>query len=74
MIELLNMEIWFDKKNNWRKAYNGKLLSFRFLPQHWKKVSCSTNGAIKGIDKCYDLNINFLGLFFSYTNFDYNLQ
>jgi hypothetical protein len=44
----------------------------RFLPQHWKSFHWKNNGAIKGIDKCYDLNIHFLGLFFSYTNFDYN--
>jgi hypothetical protein len=37
-------------------------------------MQCKSNGAIKGRvgDTCYDLNIYILGLFFSYTNWDYN--
>ena len=66
------MEIWFNKKNNNGKSYKSRLISLTFLPQHWKSVHCKSNGAVKGIDKCYDLNIHILGLFFSYTNFDYN--
>jgi hypothetical protein len=33
-----------------------------------------SNGALKGIkeDRCYDLNIYFLGIFLGYTNYDYN--
>lgn len=66
------MEYWFNKKNNGTKSYNSRLISIRFLPQHFSKINCKSNGAVKGIDKCYDLNIYALGLFFSYTNFDYN--
>tara|TARA_R110000787_G_scaffold274050_1_gene381944 strand:- start:355 stop:558 length:204 start_codon:yes stop_codon:yes gene_type:complete len=66
------MEYWFNKKNNGVKTYNSRLVSFRFLPKHWNKAKCKSNGAKKGVDKCYDLNIYILGLFFSYTNFDYN--
>jgi hypothetical protein len=68
----LIMEYWFNKKNNGIKTYKSRLISLRFLPQHWNKARCESNGAIKGKDKCYDYNINILGLFFSYTNFDYN--
>ena len=68
----LIMEYWFNKKNNGIKTYKSRLISLRFLPQHWNKAQWKSNGAKKGIDKCYDLNIYMLGLFFSYTNFDYN--
>jgi len=66
------MEYWFNKKNNGIKTYKSRLISLRFLPQHWNKIQWKSNGAKKGIDKCYDLNIYILGLFFSYINFDYN--
>ena len=66
------MDYWFNKKNNGLKSYESRLITFRFLPQHWDNLLCKTNGAKKGIDKCYDLNIHIFGLFFSYTNFDYN--
>ncbi len=66
------MNIWFNNKNNGAKTYKSRVISLRFLPQHWKSFHWKNNGAVKGIDKCYDLNIHFLGLFFSYTNFDYN--
>ena len=33
------MNYWFSKKN--------KSISLRFLPQHWKNIQCSTNGAKK---------------------------
>ena len=57
------MEHWYNKGNN--------LIGLRFYPQHFKMISCSTNGAIKGRDKCYDFNLWFLGVHFSYTNFNY---
>lgn len=68
------MTIWFNKKVNGKKRYCSKSISLSFHPQHWKLLNCSTNGAKKGNkkDTCYDLNIHFLGLFFSYTNWDYN--
>ena len=66
------MEIWFNKKNNGIKNYKSRVIGLRFFPQHWKLIQWKNNGAVKGVDKCYDLNIYFLGLFFSYTNFDYN--
>lgn len=68
------MTIWFNKKRNREHAYCSKSISLNFYPQHWKKIRCKSNGAIKGRkeDKCYDLNIHFLGIFFSYTNWDYN--
>jgi hypothetical protein len=68
------MTIWFNKKVNGNKRYCSKSVSLSFYPQHWKLLNCSTNGAKKGNkeDTYYDLNIYFLGLFFSYTNWDYN--
>ena len=66
------MDYWFNKKNNGIKTYKSRLISLRFLPHHWNKARCKSNGAVKGKDKCYDYNFNLLGLFFSYTNFDYN--
>jgi hypothetical protein len=65
------MTIWFSKKFNGVKRYCSKSISLRFCPQHWKLYQWKTNGAVKG-DNCYDLNIYFLGVFFSYTNWDYN--
>lgn len=70
------MTIWFNRKINGKKRYCSKSVSIRFLPQHWRLLQWKNNGAIRG-DKhhtCYDLNIYFLGIFFSYTNWDYNLK
>jgi hypothetical protein len=68
------MTIWFSKKTNKEHTYRSKSISINFLPQHWKSVRWKSNGSVKGRkeDTCYDLNINFLGIFFSYTNWDYN--
>ena len=68
------MTIWFNKvlQTTGLKYYNSKSISLMFMPQHFLKLRCDSNGAIKGIDKCYDLNINLLGVIFSYTNWDYN--
>lgn len=52
------MEYWWNKGDN--------LISIRFLKQHWKSLQWKSNGAEKGKDSCYDLNIHFLGIFFSY--------
>ena len=70
------MLIWFNKKVKGKKRYCSKSISFYFRPQHWKLIQWKNNGALKGIkeDRCYDLNIYFLGLFFSYTNYDYNSE
>jgi hypothetical protein len=37
-------------------------------------IKAWNNGAKKGRkeDTCFDFNIHFLGVFFSYTNWDYN--
>lgn len=56
------MEYWYNKGNS--------LISIRFYPQHFRLISCSTNGAVRGRDKCYDFNLWFLGIHFSYTNFN----
>jgi hypothetical protein len=68
------MTIWFSKKINGEKIYCSKSISFNFYTQHWKLIQCKSNGATKGKkeDKCYDLNIYFLGIYFGYTNWDYN--
>lgn len=68
------MTIWFNKKNNGQKIYCSRSISVNFYPQHWKSLQWKDNGAKRGRreDKCYDLNIHFLGIFFSYTNWDYN--
>ncbi len=65
------MTIWFNRKRNGIKKYCSKSVSLRFYPQHWKLIQWKDNGAKKG-DACYDLNIYILGVFFSYTNWDYN--
>jgi hypothetical protein len=68
------MTIWFSKKTNKEHTYCSKSISINFLPQHWKLRQWKSNGAIKGKkeDKCYDLNIYCLGIFFGYTNWEYN--
>ena len=63
------MNFWFGKKGN--GIVNHKCISINYHVQHFLVFSCKTNGAIKGVDSCFDLNIRFFGLFFSYTNFDY---
>lgn len=66
------MTIWFNKKYNGINYYKSRCISVNFYPKHWKLIQCKNNGAIKGKDSCYDLNVYFLGIFFSYTNWDYN--
>jgi len=68
------MTIWFSRKINGAKRFCSKSISIRFRPQHFKMIKAFNNGAKKGIkeDKCFDFNIHFLGVFFSYTNWDYN--
>jgi hypothetical protein len=68
------MTIWFSRKINGKKKYCSKSLSLCYHKKHWKLIQCFNNGAIRGnkLDTCYDFHINFLGIFFSYTNWDYN--
>ena len=65
------MTYWFSKRKNGEKIYCSKSISINYYKQHWKLLSIRDNGATKE-DSCYDLNINILGLFISYTNWDYN--
>lgn len=64
------MTFWFSRKINDEKRYCSKSISIRFYMQHWKLLQFKTNGALRGRkeDKCYDLNIYFLGIFIGYTN------
>lgn len=57
------MTYWYNKGNN--------CLTLEYYPQHFKIVSCKNNGAVKGKDSCYDFNLWFLGLHFSYTDFNF---
>jgi hypothetical protein len=68
------MTIWFNKKVNGEKRYCGKSITIRYHLKNWKLLQWKSNGALKGNKQqtCYDLNIYFLGLFFSYTNWDFN--
>jgi len=68
------MTIWFNKKENRIKKYCSKSISIFFRPKHYKLLQWKSNGASKGRkkDTCYDLNIYFLGIFLSYTNWDFN--
>lgn len=69
------MTYWFSKKtSNVGTEYNSKSISLDYMIQHFWKFHCKSNGAVKGVDKCYDLNIHFFGVMFSYTNWDYNLK
>jgi hypothetical protein len=65
------MTIWFSRKFNGVKKYYSKSILITFRPQHWRRVACWNNRATRK-DSCYDFNIHFLGIFFSYTNWDYN--
>lgn len=68
------MTFWFNKKTNGIKTYHSKSISIFYYPQHWKIICWTTNGSKKGNpkDKVYDLNIWFLGIGFSYTDWDFN--
>lgn len=49
----------------------GHVVSFSWIPRHTFTFLCHTNGAVKGRDNCFDFNFGCLGIFFSYTNFEY---
>lgn len=70
------MTVWFSRKINNEKRYYSKSISLRFVSRHWCMIKMYNNGAKKGRkeDTCYDFNIHFLGIFFSYTNWDFNHQ
>lgn len=63
------MIYWFYNKEKITKS-----ISITYHKQHWKLFLCRSNGARRGVkeDTCYDYNIHFLGIFLSYTNWDYN--
>lgn len=65
------MTLWFAKKKTAKKTYHSKSISVRYLIQHFFILQWKNNGAVKGRDSCYDLNISCLGIFISYTNWDY---
>lgn len=58
------MTLWFDK--------NRKSLSVVY-GRYWEKPQyfIKNNGARKGVDSCYDLNICIWRFVFSYTNWNY---
>lgn len=68
------MTIWFHRRFNGVKKYCSKSIMINWHPRHWRMIKMWNNGARKGNpdDTCYDFNIHFLGIFFSYTNWDYN--
>lgn len=68
------MTIWFNRKINGEKKYCSKSISIVFHPNHWKLLYAKSNGAKRGVKEhtCFDFNIHFLGIFFSYTNWDFN--
>lgn len=68
------MTYWFRKKKGKNGYYYSKSISLKFYRQHFFKFYIGDNGATKGNqkDNCYDLNIHFFGIFFSYTNWDFN--
>jgi hypothetical protein len=68
------MTIWFSRKTNGVKRYCSKSISLSFQPRDWKMIKAWNNGAKRGIKehRCFDFNIHFLGILFSYTNWDYN--
>lgn len=68
------MTYWFNNKKGRNGYYHSKSVSLNFHKQHFWKFYLGDNGAVKGNpkDSCYDLNIHFFGIFFSYTNWDFN--
>lgn len=68
------MTIWFNRTTNGQKQYCSKSISLRYYFKHWKLLLWSNNGALKGRkeDTCYSLTVHFLGIFFNYTNWDFN--
>ena len=56
---------WGDGKTKW------KSISLTYHLRHFFKFACYTNGAIKGRDKCFDWNFHLLGVFISYTDWNY---
>lgn len=71
-----NFGIWFWRKRRLSqrptKEYYSRSIYFGYYPM-WKKpyFDVETNGAVKGVDLCYDLNIRFGYFCFTYTNWDY---
>jgi len=70
------MTIWFNKTINGVKKYCSKSISVNYHLKHFFLLRASSNGAKKGNKEhtCYDYNVHFLGIFLSYTNWDYNYK
>lgn len=65
-------EKWFKKRINKENVYYSRVVSLFFYKQHFKNIGIFNNGAIKGVDRCFDFSIWFLGFNFNYTDFDYD--
>ena len=66
-----------DKSHRRSNYYTTKSLQFGWCLYWWNKpwtwFQCWTNGAVRGKDKCLDVNAHLLLLNFGYTDYDYNL-
>ena len=56
---------WGDGKLKW------KTISISYHLRHFLCFDCYTNGAVKGVDRCFDWNLHLFGLFISYTDWCY---
>lgn len=67
------ISFWFGTD---RFHHNSKTITIGFHLNRWKSLrtlwmSPRTNGARKGVDNCLDWNMEILGFFLSYTDWDY---
>ena len=67
------IEIWYNRVL-WHRWTHTKTFRVSFHPKHWRFVDWHSNGAKKGRleDKCFDITFRILGLWFNYTDWDYN--
>lgn len=68
------MTYWFSKKISANGYYHSKSIGLHFRLQHFFKFHWGDDGAQKGNPNhtCYDFNVHAFGIFFSYTNWNYN--
>lgn len=67
-----NVQLWsYGRGDRRTKCFMFGYESYWFKhPSTWFRIH--TNGARKGIDKCFDSTVQFIIFYFTYTNFDYN--
>ena len=65
-----HIELWIESTNRDPRCFSFSIYWNRLIdPRTW--WWCKTNGAVKGVDTCFDFNLNLFVFHFSYTDYGF---